>query len=149
MKEEEDILNLISEYLIMYVATIWFYSYFSTRCYSHFQMNQVSLSLEPRFKRSITYLFKSDVDLEEEFMDHAKKHEFADITWYPSQSQTVYRNDDRVPLNSSGDGTNDFVGFQSTSILVSSTVRSAGASFFTLYKFWFDDPYTLTQLLHM
>lgn len=118
-------------------------------CYSPSQTEQVSLSLEPGFKRSITYLFKSDGSLEEEFMDHAKKHEFGDITWYPSQNQTVYRNDDRVPLNSSGDGTNDFLGFQSTLILVSSAVRSAGASFFTLYKFWFDDPYTCTQLLHM
>ncbi|XXG48047.1 hypothetical protein AAC387_Pa02g2587 [Persea americana] len=91
-------------------------------------ISKVSLSLEPGFKRSITYLFKSDESLEEEFMNHAKKHEFGDITWYPSQNQTVYRNDDRVPLNSSGDGTNDFLGFQSTLILVSSAVRSTEKS---------------------
>ncbi|XP_058074291.1 L-gulonolactone oxidase 3 [Magnolia sinica] len=88
-------------------------------------ISKIKLSLEPGFKRSITNSFKDDAGLEDEFLAHAQKHEFADITWYPSQHQAVYRNDDRVPLNSSGDGINDFLGFQSTFILVTSGVRAS------------------------
>ncbi|KAA8525278.1 hypothetical protein F0562_007133 [Nyssa sinensis] len=87
-------------------------------------ISKVTLSLEHGFKRSITYNFTDDGDIEDEFMDHAKKHEFADITWYPSRHTAVYRYDDRVPLNTTGDGVNDFIGFQSNSILISKSVRA-------------------------
>ncbi|XP_020518302.1 L-gulonolactone oxidase 3 isoform X2 [Amborella trichopoda] len=85
---------------------------------------KVKLSLEPVFKRSVTNLYKDDTLLEEEFMDHAKKHEFADITWYPSQKKVVYKSDDRVPLNTCGNGVNDFLGFRPNGALVSAAVRS-------------------------
>lgn len=88
-------------------------------------ISKVKLSLEPGFKRSITNNFTDDAHFEDEFMDHAKKHEFADITWYPSRRTAVYRYDDRVPLNTSGDGINDFLGFQSNSILTSKLLRAA------------------------
>jgi L-gulonolactone oxidase len=87
---------------------------------------QVTLSLEPRFKRSITNDFRDDATLEEDFKAHALDHEFADITWYPSQHKAVYRQDDRAPLNSSGNGVNDFVGFRSTLVVASTGVRSTG-----------------------
>ncbi|OAY72944.1 L-gulonolactone oxidase 3 [Ananas comosus] len=85
---------------------------------------QVTFSLEPRFKRSITYRFQDDSSFEDEFTDLARSHEFADITWYPSQHTAVYRLDDRVPINTSGNGVNDFIGFQSNPILVSTAVRA-------------------------
>ncbi|XP_010254041.1 PREDICTED: L-gulonolactone oxidase 3 [Nelumbo nucifera] len=87
-------------------------------------ISKVKLALEPGFKRSITNNFIDDAGFEDEFMDLAKKHEFADITWYPSRYTAVYRYDDRVPLNSFGDGVNDFIGFQSNSVLVSAAVRA-------------------------
>ncbi|XP_042423811.1 L-gulonolactone oxidase 3-like [Zingiber officinale] len=87
-------------------------------------ISQVTLSLEPSFKRSITYSFQNDSTFEDQFMDHARKHEFADITWFPSQHQAAFRFDDRVPLNTSGDGFNDFIGFQSTLMVVSMAVRA-------------------------
>ncbi|XP_010917611.1 L-gulonolactone oxidase 3 [Elaeis guineensis] len=87
-------------------------------------ISKVTLSLERRFKRSVSYSYEDDSRFEDEFLDLAQKHEFADITWYPSQHKAVYRYDDRVPLNSSGDGANDFLGFQSNLIAVSSTVRA-------------------------
>lgn len=87
---------------------------------------QVTLSLEPRFKRSISNDFRNDATLEEDFMAHARDHEFADITWYLSQYKAVYRKDNRVPLNSSGDAVNDFIGFQSTLVVASTGVRAAG-----------------------
>lgn len=87
-------------------------------------ISKVRLSLEPGFKRSITNIFNNDANFENEFMDIAGKHEFADINWYPSRQVAVYRYDDRVPLNSSGDGLNDYLGFQSNLILVSESVRA-------------------------
>nr|XP_043639351.1 L-gulonolactone oxidase 3 [Erigeron canadensis] len=87
-------------------------------------ISKVTLSLEKGFKRSITLNFTDDVGLEDRFMSHAKTHEFGDITWYPSKHTAVYRNDDRVPLTTKGDGTNDFLGFQSNLIAVSKTTRA-------------------------
>ncbi|KAK6927377.1 D-arabinono-1,4-lactone oxidase, C-terminal domain [Dillenia turbinata] len=87
-------------------------------------ISKVTFSLERAFKRSITNNFTDDGNIQNEFMEHAKKHEFGDITWYPSRHIAVYRNDDRVPLNSSGNGVNDFLGFQSNVVLVSKSVRA-------------------------
>ncbi|KAI3909284.1 hypothetical protein MKW98_025926 [Papaver atlanticum] len=88
-------------------------------------ISKVKISLEAGFKRSITNIYQNDTNLEDEFMDLALAHEFADITWYPSFHTTVYRKDDRVPLNTSGDGINDFIGFQPTPIFISESTRSA------------------------
>ncbi|KAL9226824.1 hypothetical protein vseg_002593 [Gypsophila vaccaria] len=88
-------------------------------------ISKVTFSLEQAFKRSITYNFSKDEDIENEYIKHAKKYEFGDIVWYPSKQMAVYRYDIRVSLNAtSGDAFNDFVGFQSQSILVSSATRS-------------------------
>ncbi|KAK9683743.1 hypothetical protein RND81_10G161500 [Saponaria officinalis] len=87
-------------------------------------ISKVTFSVEEAFKRSITYNYTKDENIEEEYMRHAKLYEFGDIVWYPSKHLAVYRNDQRVALNTSGDGHNDFLGFQSHSILVSSSTRS-------------------------
>lgn len=94
------------------------------------RIEQVKLSVERGFKRSVTYNFTSDEEFEEELMEHARKHEFGDITWYPSKHKAVYRYDDRVPINVSGNGVYDFIGFQSTSILISKSIRAAGNTIF-------------------
>ncbi|XP_030452520.1 L-gulonolactone oxidase 3-like [Syzygium oleosum] len=87
-------------------------------------ISKVKFSLEGGFKRSITYNFTDDAQIEEIYRDHAMKYEFADITWYPSKHTAVYRYDNRVPLNTSGDGVYDFLGFQSNSVVVSKSVRA-------------------------
>ncbi|EAY75418.1 hypothetical protein OsI_03321 [Oryza sativa Indica Group] len=87
-------------------------------------ISKVTLALEPRFKRSISYEYRDDSTFQDDFARHAANHEFADITWYPSQHKAVYRIDDRMPLNATGDGVNDFIGFQSTLIAVSSGIRA-------------------------
>lgn len=87
----------------------------------------MTFALEPAFKRSISYNFSSnDEGIEDEFMNHARKYEFGDIQWYPSKHTVVYRYDDRVPLNKSGDGVNDFIGFQSNFALIAKTLRKTG-----------------------
>ncbi|KAM7490418.1 hypothetical protein LguiA_033339 [Lonicera macranthoides] len=91
-------------------------------------ISKVTFKLEPAFKRSITYNFTNDDGIEDEFKELAKKHEFGDITWYPSRHTAVYRYDDRVPLNTSGDGVNDFIGFQSNLILLSKSIRATEKS---------------------
>lgn len=88
-------------------------------------ISKVTFSLEAGFKRSITFNFTSDVGIEDELMQHAKKYEFGDIQWYPSRRTAVYRYDDRVPLNTSGDGLNDFIGFQSNLALIAKSVRAS------------------------
>ncbi|KAJ4883015.1 L-gulonolactone oxidase 3 [Raphanus sativus] len=87
-------------------------------------ISKVKLSIEKAFKRSITYNFTSDVALEDTFMEHGKKFEFGDITWYPSRKTAVYRYDFRSPDDASGNGVNDFIGFQSNAILISKGVRA-------------------------
>ncbi|KAJ9183491.1 hypothetical protein P3X46_007336 [Hevea brasiliensis] len=91
-------------------------------------ISKVKLSLEPAFKRSITYNFTDDAHIEDMFIDHGKKYEFGDITWYPSRKTAVYRYDFRVPLTASGNGEFDFLGFQSNSIVVSQSTRAAEKS---------------------
>ncbi|CAN8299280.1 unnamed protein product [Cochlearia groenlandica] len=87
-------------------------------------ISKVKLSIEKAFKRSVTYNFTSDVGLEDIFMDHGKTFEFGDITWYPSRETAVYRYDLRSPVNVSGNGVNDFIGFQSNQILISKGIRA-------------------------
>ncbi|XP_019183724.1 PREDICTED: L-gulonolactone oxidase 3 [Ipomoea nil] len=92
-------------------------------------ISKVTLLLEPAFKRSITFNFTNDNGLENEYIEHAKKHEFGDLQWYPSKNIAVYRYDDRVPLNTPGDGVNDFIGFQPNLVLLTKTIRAAEKGF--------------------
>ncbi|XP_058738805.1 probable L-gulonolactone oxidase 6 [Vicia villosa] len=86
-------------------------------------ISQVTLQLEPLFKRSLTYLTKDDSDLGDELTTFGRKHEFADVSWYPSQQKVVYRIDDRVSMNTSGNGLYDFTGFRSTLSAALAVVR--------------------------
>ncbi|XP_061372900.1 probable L-gulonolactone oxidase 6 [Gastrolobium bilobum] len=87
-------------------------------------ISQITLKLEPLFKRSITYLTKSDLDLGGQAAVFGQQHEFADIIWYPRQRKAVYRVDDRVPTNTSGSGIYDFIPFRSTPSLELAFIRS-------------------------
>ncbi|KAE7999300.1 hypothetical protein FH972_003745 [Carpinus fangiana] len=87
-------------------------------------ISQVTLKLQPLFKRSITYLTKDDSDLGDEVASFGNSHEFADITWYPSQRKAVYRLDDRVSTNTSGNGLYDFTPFRSTLSVELDAVRT-------------------------
>ncbi|KAG2725665.1 hypothetical protein I3760_01G076600 [Carya illinoinensis] len=92
-------------------------------------ISQVTLKLQPLFKRSITYLARSDSDLGDEVASFGNEHEFADITWYPSQRKAVYRIDDRVSINMSGNGLYDFTPFRSTASLALAIIRTTGIAF--------------------
>nr|XP_048334560.1 probable L-gulonolactone oxidase 6 [Ziziphus jujuba var. spinosa] len=95
-------------------------------------LSQVTLRLEPMFKRSITYKTKNDSDLGDEIASFGRKHEFADIIWYPRQQKAVYRVDDRVPTSTSGDALYDFIPFRSTPSPILGIIRAIeeGQEFF-------------------
>ena len=88
----------------------------------------MKFSLEKGFRRSITYNFTGEAGIEESLAEHGKRHEFGDITWYPSTHMAVYRYDNRVPLANPGHGSFDFIGFQPNPIPLSQTIRASGTS---------------------
>ncbi|KAJ8898581.1 hypothetical protein K2173_001478 [Erythroxylum novogranatense] len=77
-------------------------------------ISQVTLQLQPMFKRSITYIEKNDTDFGDQVATFGKQHEFADFSWYPSQGKVVYRVDDRVSTSTSGNGLYDYIPFRTT-----------------------------------
>lgn len=87
-------------------------------------ISKVTLQLQPLFKRSISYVVKSDVDLGDQVASFGRQHEFADISWYPSQGKAVYRVDDRVSSNTSGNGIYDYIPFRSTLSLGLAVIRA-------------------------
>ncbi|KAJ1690385.1 hypothetical protein LUZ63_014540 [Rhynchospora breviuscula] len=80
-------------------------------------ISQVTLQLQPMFKRSLTFVTRSDEDLAEQAVKFGHRHEFADLAWYPGHRKVLYRKDDRVPVNVSGNGNYDFIGFRATPTL--------------------------------
>ena len=79
------------------------------------------------FKRSITFETKDDSDLSDQVATFGRQHEFADITWYPSQNRVVYRLDDRVSSDVSGNGHWEHPGFRAVPSLVVHLLRSTGS----------------------
>ena len=69
---------------------------------------------------------KNDSSLGDQASSFGYQHEFADVSWHPSQKKVIYRVDDRVATNALGNGLNDFTGFRSTPSLVVAAVRSTG-----------------------
>ncbi|KAF8719557.1 hypothetical protein HU200_024292 [Digitaria exilis] len=72
------------------------------------ELNAAKVSLG----RSVTYHKDDDSNLAERVVAFAKEHEFADIWWFPGHRVAVYRTDDRVSVNATGDAVNDFIGFR-------------------------------------
>ncbi|WOK99201.1 L-gulonolactone oxidase 2-like isoform X2 [Canna indica] len=74
---------------------------------------QVTLQLEPMFKRSITNrIVSDDIDFEQNISSFAAATPYGDIIWYPSQAKVIYRDDFKLPITTKGRGLNDFLGFQ-------------------------------------
>nr|VDD17762.1 unnamed protein product [Brassica rapa] len=87
---------------------------------------KVTFKLQPIFKRSLTYVMRSDSDFGVQALTFGEEHEFADFLLLPSQHKVVYRIDDRVPLNTSADGLFDFFPFRPQLSAALALVRSLG-----------------------
>lgn len=81
------------------------------------------------FKRSVTYHKDDDSNLAERVVAFGKEHEFADIWWFPGHRVAVYKTDDRVPIDATGDAVNDFIGFRPVPISIIKSVRYSGMYF--------------------
>ncbi|XP_022943972.1 probable L-gulonolactone oxidase 6 [Cucurbita moschata] len=88
-------------------------------------ITQVTLKLQPMFKRSITYFERDDTDLSDQVISFGRSYEFADMTWYPSQRKVMYRRDTRVSSNTSGNGLYDFIPFRPTPSAALAIVRAS------------------------
>ena len=93
---------------------------------------QVTLQLEPMFKRSITNRVQRDEDFEKTVSSFAATTEFGDITWFPGQGKVVYRDDVRLPLTAPGKGKNDFQIFQPQLSVLAAALRKSGPILKTL-----------------
>ncbi|XP_044386207.1 L-gulonolactone oxidase 5-like isoform X2 [Triticum aestivum] len=87
--------------------------------------SQVTLQLQPMFKRSVTFLERDASDLGAQVAMWGNLHEFGDMTWLPRQGKVIYREDDRVDVSSPGDGLNDYLGFRSFPTIGLITARVA------------------------
>ncbi|XP_031499726.1 L-gulonolactone oxidase 2-like isoform X1 [Nymphaea colorata] len=88
-------------------------------------ISQVTLQMEPMFKRSITHELVADDGLEDYIERFGRTTEFGDITWYPEQKRLSRRVDFRVPLTEPGNGENDFTGYRSLLSTLTESLRKA------------------------
>ncbi|KAJ7528240.1 hypothetical protein O6H91_16G091100 [Diphasiastrum complanatum] len=91
-------------------------------------ISRVIFTLQPLFKRSVTNNFISDAALEDNIISFGLQNEFGDVTWYPSMGKAIYRLDNRVEINTPGNGVNDFLGFQRTPSVIAIAERSTEES---------------------
>ncbi|KAK1597255.1 hypothetical protein QYE76_000060 [Lolium multiflorum] len=87
-------------------------------------VSQVTLKLEPMFKRSVTLKKRDDANLGAQAAVWGNLHEFGDMTWLPWQRKVIYRSDDRVPASTPGNGLNDYLGFRANPNLVLIAARA-------------------------
>ncbi|KAM0830937.1 hypothetical protein ACQ4PT_065878 [Festuca glaucescens] len=88
-------------------------------------VSQVTLALQPLFKRSVTFVKRDDSDFAEQVAVWGDLHEFGDMAWLPRQGKVIYREDDRVDVSAPGDGLNDYLGFRSNPTLGLIIARAA------------------------
>jgi len=80
---------------------------FETCCEKTALHVQVTLALQPLFKRSVSMVNCDESDLAEQVAVWGHLHEFADISWLLYDGKVVYRQDDRVDVSVPGNGLDD------------------------------------------
>lgn len=68
-------------------------------------VSEVTLAVEPLFKRDYARTRTSDADLGARTVALARASEFGDVHWYPATREAVYLRSDRVPLATPGTAT--------------------------------------------
>jgi L-gulonolactone oxidase len=85
---------------------------------------QVTLELQPLFKRSVKFVTRDDKDMASKLAVWADLHEFGDVAWLPRQGKAIYREDDRVDVSTPGNGLNEYLGFRAQPTLALITARA-------------------------
>ncbi|MCO5577852.1 hypothetical protein L7F22_031687 [Adiantum nelumboides] len=67
-------------------------------------ISTVTFQLQPMFKRSVTLELKEDESLEDELLTFAQAHEFGSLNWYPGSRKALFKIDDRVGIETHGNG---------------------------------------------
>ncbi|BAS88774.1 Os04g0361500 [Oryza sativa Japonica Group] len=80
-------------------------------------ISQVTLELQPLFKRSVAFVTRNDSDVADTVAAWGRLHEFGDVAWLPRRRVAVYREDDRVDVATPGDGRSDYPAFRPTPTL--------------------------------
>ncbi|KAF7110515.1 hypothetical protein CFC21_110607, partial [Triticum aestivum] len=86
---------------------------------------QVTLALQPLFKRSVTFVKRDDSDFADRVATWGRLHEFADMLWLPQHGKVVYRQDDRVDVSTPGGGLNDMLLFRANPTRATIAARAA------------------------
>ena len=86
---------------------------------------QVTLELQPQFKRSVTFVTRDDKDMAATLAAWGSLHEFGDVAWLPRQGKAIYREDNRVDVSTPGNGLNNYLGFRAQPTLGLLTARAA------------------------
>ena len=110
-------------------------SFFQLSNNFHCFHGQVTLALEPLFKRSVTLVTRNDSDLAKQVAVWGHLHEFGDMTWLPHQRKVFYRKDDRVDVSTPGDGLNDYLFTRPSAKLGVIAARVAGRQMSNQIKF--------------
>ncbi|CAL4996374.1 unnamed protein product [Urochloa decumbens] len=88
-------------------------------------ISQVTLELQPQFKRSVTFVTRDDKDMPAQLAVWGGLHEFGDVAWLPWQGKAIYREDNRVAVSTPGNGLNDYLSFRSRPTSDLLTARTA------------------------
>ncbi|KAF8772665.1 hypothetical protein HU200_005630 [Digitaria exilis] len=75
-------------------------------------ISQVTLVLQPLFKRSVRFVARDDSDMAEKLAVWGGLHEFGDVSWQPWLGKAIYREDGRVDVSTPGDGLNSNLGLR-------------------------------------
>ncbi|KAH9304195.1 hypothetical protein KI387_008599, partial [Taxus chinensis] len=80
-------------------------------------ISQITFSLEPMFKRSISINLEDDDGLENQLESFWNLHEFGKIYWYVANRKVLMERVDRITVDVPGDGINK-AAYQPTTVLV-------------------------------
>ncbi|MCO5580335.1 hypothetical protein L7F22_034201 [Adiantum nelumboides] len=87
-------------------------------------ISTVTFQLEPMFKRSVTLELRGDDELEHAALELAKAHEFSALSWYPASGKMLVRVDDRVTVDTPGDGAYKRAFFDKMDVAIIESMRS-------------------------
>ncbi|MCO5610835.1 hypothetical protein L7F22_065077 [Adiantum nelumboides] len=87
-------------------------------------ISTVTFQLEPIFKRSVTLELREDYELDHAAHKLAKAHEFSALTWYRASSKMLVRVDDRVTVDTPGDGAYKFAIFDKMDVGIVESMRT-------------------------